>query len=91
MNLTETQGILKAAKVSKKAREILEDTFPKLFEEAKYLNLRNYTYCDNNFFQIRNGGKYKDKAFFLTDDYNWEIKRDIHNTLCLIPTKKDKK
>ena len=31
---------------------------------------------------------YKDKAFFLSDDYNWEIKTDSDGTLCLIPTKK---
>ncbi len=41
--------------------------------------------------EIRNGGLYKNKAFYL-DDYkiDWELKKDDQNHLCLIPTKKTK-
>ena len=37
---------------------------------------------------IRVGGEYKNKAFVLHEDYNWEIKKDSFGFLCLIPTKK---
>jgi len=37
---------------------------------------------------IRTVGEYKDKAFYLTSFYNWEIKTDSLGKLCLIPTKK---
>ncbi len=32
--------------------------------------------------------QFKNKAFWLNDIFNWEIKRDNSNTLCLIPTPK---
>ena len=39
--------------------------------------------------EIRNRYEYCDKAFWLNDVYfNWEIKKDSSNNLCLIPTKK---
>ncbi len=37
---------------------------------------------------IRESGPYMNKAFFLSDDYNWETKEDVYGVLCLIPTKK---
>lgn len=36
----------------------------------------------------RIGGEYEKKAFALHQDYNWEIKKDTHGFICLIPTKK---
>ena len=33
-------------------------------------------------------GEFKGKALVLSNEYNWEIKRDSGNFLCLIPTKK---
>lgn len=39
--------------------------------------------------EIRNRFEYCDKAFWLNDVYfNWEIKKDSNDNLCLIPTKK---
>ena len=38
--------------------------------------------------QIRKSGLYANKAFFLHDHYNWELKTDPEGDLCLIPTKK---
>ena len=38
---------------------------------------------------IRGGGEYRDKSFFIDDmSYNWELKKDSEDNLCLIPTKK---
>lgn len=36
----------------------------------------------------RDCGEYQNKAFYLSYEYNWEIKKDIQGLLCLIPTKK---
>ena len=33
-------------------------------------------------------GKYEKNSFYLNNDYNWEITKDEHEELCLIPTKK---
>ena len=40
--------------------------------------------------QVRIGGKYKDKGFWLSDNYNWEIKQDseCETWLVLVPTLK---
>jgi hypothetical protein len=37
---------------------------------------------------LRNCGDYKNKAFLLNDDYNWELVKDNDGYLCLIPTRK---
>lgn len=37
---------------------------------------------------IRGGGEFREKSFYLSDFYNWEIKKDSLDILCLIPTKK---
>ena len=36
----------------------------------------------------RDCGEYQNKAFYLSYEYTWEIKKDIQGLLCLIPTKK---
>jgi hypothetical protein len=38
--------------------------------------------------QVRGGSEHRNKAFFLSEGFNWEIKRDSEGLLCLIPTKK---
>lgn len=38
---------------------------------------------------VRVGGEYCDKAFYLSINFNWEMKKDNAGHLCLIPTKKD--
>ena len=43
---------------------------------------------DNEFLTIRNCFEYTNKAFWLNDKFNWEIKKDSDDELCLIPTKK---
>ena len=43
---------------------------------------------DNQFIQIRQGGEYQNKAFYLSNCCNWEIIKDAQDLLCLVPTKK---
>lgn len=42
-----------------------------------------------SFLQIRGSGEFKDKGFYLDNDYNWEIVKDKEGMMCLVPTKKD--
>lgn len=42
----------------------------------------------NRTIEVRSSGEYMNKAFFLSEGFNWEIKRDSEGALCLIPTKK---
>jgi hypothetical protein len=44
--------------------------------------------ASNNMLDVRDSDEYKNKAFYLLDDFNWEIKRDPIGVVCLIPTKK---
>lgn len=37
---------------------------------------------------IRNANNLKHKSFWLNDNYNWELKKDDYNVLCLVPTRK---
>lgn len=37
---------------------------------------------------IRSFGEYENKAFYLNNDFEWSIKKDNHNELCLIPKHK---
>lgn len=38
--------------------------------------------------EIREGGEYKGKAFYLGSGFDWEIKKDSVGSLCLIPKRK---
>jgi hypothetical protein len=70
----------------------LEEYFSFLKEDQIDLKsgklLKMELFSDNSYsaaIQIRDGGKYKNKAFFLSDQVEWELKRDYENHLCLIP------
>jgi hypothetical protein len=39
--------------------------------------------------EVRISREYKDKAFWLNHNYNWEIKKDSRGVLVLIPTPKN--
>ena len=40
------------------------------------------------FMQVRVFAEYKNKAFYLSSSYNWELITDSTGALCLVPTKK---
>ena len=44
----------------------------------------------DNTLSIRDSGEYYNTAFYLTDNFNWELKRDSQEKVCLIPTKKNR-
>lgn len=39
--------------------------------------------------EIRQGGMYAQKSFYLSENFNWKILRDNNNTLILLPYIKD--
>ena len=41
----------------------------------------------NKIIDIRGSGEYENKSFWLSEIYNWEMKKDSIGKLCLIPTK----
>ena len=45
-------------------------------------------YKANSMIAVRSGLEYVNKAFYLNDEFGWEIKKDSNDYLCLIPTRK---
>jgi mRNA-degrading endonuclease RelE of RelBE toxin-antitoxin system len=69
--------------------------FDKIFGEdgsvdlSEIYGLKLLVMSDNTL-SIRDSGEYTNNAFYLTDNFNWELKRDSQEKLCLIPTKKNR-
>ena len=42
----------------------------------------------NSMIAVRRGSEYVNKAFYLNDEFDWEIKKDSQGHLCLVPTRK---
>lgn len=70
-----------------------------ILEEDKSIDLTSYGCNNTNLsdscnnkpsvnIQIRSESNFANKAFYLSGNYNWEIKTDKQGLLCLIPTKK---
>lgn len=90
----EVNEMFKAATTRQKP--FLEDIFGKQLEDIDlskgtvdgnvlFDTTRNLT---NALMCVRAGGKYENKAFILSDVYNWELVKDVNNNLCLVPTRK---
>ena len=72
-------------------KEKIEKAFPFVKEDDKAVyfgNIKVFTGDSSLIVADRLSGEFKGKALALSDNYNWEIKRDSDGTLCLIPTKK---
>ena len=52
------------------------------------VDVKDLDISPNYFIGVRVSGKYEYKSFYLSNEFNWEIKTDEYNQLCLIPTKK---
>lgn len=77
--------------------ELLDQIFGKELEEidlsrpSTFDNLELFKPNGNSKYSllaIRSFSEYKNKAFYLNSNFNWEIKEDNSGSLCLIPTKK---
>jgi hypothetical protein len=52
------------------------------------VDIKKLDFKDNHLIARRKYGEYKNKAFWLTTDYDWILNFDNQGELCLIPTKK---
>jgi len=67
---------------SESQKKVLDGIFCRSKEvKVPDINLSGFL-CD------RGAGEYDGIAFYLSEDYNWEIKKDSYGYLCLIPTNK---
>lgn len=55
----------------------------KIFTTESVIDAVNHSHL----LEIRNYGKYAGKAFWLSNEFNWEIKYDENKMMCLVPTK----
>lgn len=62
-------------------------TKPETFNNLE-LFIKNALGRESSLIGIRCTGNFKNKSFYLNENYSWELKKDNSNTLCLIPTKK---
>jgi hypothetical protein len=70
---------------SQSQKEVIDKIFGKEKEEISLGGIM----IKNDYIQLREGGEHKGKALVLSENYNWEIKKDNYNFLCLIPTHKE--
>ncbi len=90
------EKVLSAAKKCSQAKEVLKEMFPEVFEDDKYLELKNSSFTSAGYkepgygdiIRVRQFGEFIGKAFWLNENLNWEIKIDKEGEKCLIPTKK---
>jgi hypothetical protein len=71
--------------------ELFDKIFGKKDDGSVDLSMLNKSGIDSTthgMIQVRAGSEHRNKAFFLSGGFNWEIKEDSEGLLCLIPTKK---
>lgn len=88
--MTPQQMIAEAKEQVAKANELIKEA-EQMFEsqnkeDDKYLDLTKKNTCDLLF--VRTGGKFENKGFFLSVNYNWQIVTDSKGYKVLVPTKK---
>lgn len=88
-NMPTKEQVLEAASTSKEAKDALVKLFPKYFEDDKYVYIENEEKITKRFLYTRMEGKYKNKGFYLSSEFNWEIIKDNSGVLVLLPTKKE--
>lgn len=59
-----------------------------LKQDDDSVDLSDLNISPNKIIDVRKSGEYENKSFWLSESYNWEIKKDSIGKLCLIPTKK---
>lgn len=64
--------------------ELMEDRLLDLSDAVSRTIVSNY----RTLLRVRSSGEYKDKSFFLNDNFNWKIIKDSLGSYCLIPTRK---
>lgn len=88
------ERILEAASKCSTAKETLKTLFPEVFEDDKYFYFSSTMFHVNNLpkgfqgLELRVGGEYNLKGFYLPSQHNWQIVEDEFKQLVLLPTRK---
>lgn len=93
------ERILEAASKCSQAKETLKTLFPEVFSQDVFLtplpggsgtdfNSRDVAGKDTNIIQVRVGGDYDRRAFWLNTNYKWQLVNEAADYYVLIPTKK---
>lgn len=69
-------------------KRIIKKNHPECFEDNKFFTKEELEKMWGDAIEVRTGGEYSDKGFYLYGDYKWEIKVDSDGEFVLIPTKK---
>ena len=82
--------VIEAAKTSPEAEKLLAKLFPEVIKKDKSVEVPSVDIKIDGMsaIQKRVASEYEDKAFYLSNSFDWRIERDSGNCLCLIPTKK---
>lgn len=78
---TKDQLLAQIAELQKQVEEIEKK------EEEKYVKIKDHSFI-NMYSTPRSCGQFKNKGYYLSSSYNWEIIKDSTETLVLVPTKK---
>lgn len=93
------ERILEAASKCPQAKETLKTLFPEVFSQDVSLtplpggsgtdfNSRDVAGKDTSIIQVRVGGDYDRRAFWLNTKYKWQLVNEADDYYVLIPTKK---
>lgn len=84
------EKVLEAAGKCSTAADILKTLFPEAFDRS--VDCRDFPQITlegiSNVMECRERYEYAGHAIYLNNTFNWELKKDSNNMLCLIPTKK---
>lgn len=87
--------VIEAASKCATAKETLKTLFPEAFEDDKYFTIDQNgpgllpdEHPLSDHFQVRTGGEWAGKGFYLDDGVDWEVVKDSEDAKVLIPTKK---
>lgn len=76
---TAIDNLIEELKIMEEEDDLLIN-LPDLFKQE------GVSFPESNLIEIRCSGYYKNKAFYLNEEYTWEINRDDEQFLVLIPT-----
>jgi hypothetical protein len=81
--------VIEASKKCPDAKRILETLFPEIVD-TKYVDVSKEQIGYGSMIEIVNAAapEFRDRAFFLSPLFNWELRNIIYNDYILIPTRK---
>lgn len=93
LTITKERVLRAAEKSCETGREILQELFPEVFEEERYIDLSGFSPSIRLRdlplrLEIRKAGLYKNRSFYLDYRFDWKLTKDDCGIMCLIPLEK---